>query len=80
MSQVDGMTFSGTGPSKAIAKNICAEHAIQYVVSKRCTDPKNKEQTDAGGNPLKPNQVKMKGRIDIIIEWFNINIHHQLYN
>ena len=29
---VDGQTFAGTGPSKQIAKNICAEHVIQYVV------------------------------------------------
>ena len=31
---VDGQTFAGTGPSKQIAKNICAEHVIQYVVTK----------------------------------------------
>ncbi len=32
---VGGEYFAGTGPSKAIAKNICAEHAIQHVVSKK---------------------------------------------
>ena len=32
----------GTGPSKQIAKNICAEHCIQYIVTKRCTESKNK--------------------------------------
>ena len=43
---VDGETFTGTGPSKQIAKNICAEHAIQAVVSKKCSDPKNKMQVN----------------------------------
>ena len=54
---VDGQTFTGTGPSKQIAKNICAEHAIQFVVSKKCTDPKNRNQIDEMGRPLQPNQV-----------------------
>lgn len=55
---VDGEVFTGTGPSKQIAKNICAEHAIQAIVSKRCSDSKNKVQLDAQGNPLKPNQME----------------------
>merc|ERR1712109_345625 len=37
---VDDQTFSGTGPSKQIAKNICAEHVIQFVVTKKCTEKK----------------------------------------
>jgi len=40
--EVEGETFSGTGPSKQIAKNICAEHVIQFVVTKKCTEPKPK--------------------------------------
>ena len=40
--QVEGENFMGTGPSKQIAKNICAEHCIQYIVTKRCTESKNK--------------------------------------
>jgi hypothetical protein len=55
--QVENQSFSGTGPSKQIAKNICAEHVIQFVVTKRCTDPKNKSQQDDSGNPLKPNEM-----------------------
>jgi len=39
---VEGENFHGTGPSKQIAKNICAEHCIQYIVTKRCTENKNK--------------------------------------
>lgn len=55
---VDGETFTGTGPSKQIAKNICAEHAIQAVVVKKSKEAKIKEQTDSDGNPLKPNQME----------------------
>jgi len=55
---VDGQTFTGTGPSKQIAKNICAEHAIQFVVVKKSQEAKLKQQTDAEGNPLKPNQME----------------------
>ena len=36
---IEGMTFQDTGPSKSIAKNLCAERAIQFVVSKKCADP-----------------------------------------
>merc|ERR1719362_1721337 len=39
---IEGETFSGTGPSKQIAKNICAEHVVQYVVTKKCTESKVK--------------------------------------
>ncbi len=54
---VEGEYFTGTGPSKAIAKNICAEHAIQFVVSRRATDPAKLDQTNAEtGKPLQPNQ------------------------
>jgi len=38
--EIEGETFSGTGPSKQIAKNICAEHVIQFVVTKKCTEKK----------------------------------------
>ena len=43
---VDGQTFAGTGPSKQIAKNICAEHVIQYVVTKKCSENRNKPVVD----------------------------------
>ena len=35
LTTIDGDRSSGTGPSFEIAKNICAEHAIMTVVSKR---------------------------------------------
>jgi hypothetical protein len=51
---VEGSTFSGTGPSKQIAKNICAEHVIQHVVTKKCNENRNKTQLVADPN-AKPN-------------------------
>jgi len=41
---VDGESFHGTGPSKQIAKNICAEHVIQFVVTKKCNENRAKTQ------------------------------------
>jgi len=35
MTEIDGDISTGTGPRYEIAKNICAEHAIQGVVSRR---------------------------------------------
>ena len=35
ITDIDGDTSTGTGPSHEIAKNICAEHAIMGIVSKR---------------------------------------------
>jgi hypothetical protein len=62
---VDGQTFSGTGPSKQIAKNICAEHVIQFVVTKKCNEARTKSQTasvvvtDAtGAATTKPNTME----------------------
>ena len=40
--QVEGVNFQGTGPSKQIAKNICAEHCIQHIVTKRVAESKTK--------------------------------------
>lgn len=37
---VYGEIYTGTGPSKAIAKNICAEQAIQAIVAKKCFEKK----------------------------------------
>jgi len=57
--KVEEDTFFGTGPSKQIAKNICAEHAIQAVVVKKCEESKKMEQkNEATGEPLKPNQME----------------------
>jgi len=47
-----GETFSGTGPTQVIAKNICAEHIIQAIVTKKCNENKVKEEcgeSAAGG-------------------------------
>ena len=41
-SQVYGITYNGSGPSKQIAKNICAEQAIQAVVAKKCQESREK--------------------------------------
>jgi len=35
ITEIDGDTSTGTGPSHEIAKNICAEHAIMGIVTKR---------------------------------------------
>jgi len=52
LTEVEGDTSTGTGPTHEIAKNICAEHAIQGVVSRRYSainsgatkDGKNREE------------------------------------
>ena len=50
--QVEGENFQGTGPSKQIAKNICAEHVIQFVVTKKCNENRAKTQlTDPNQKP-----------------------------
>jgi len=41
---VEGQTFSGSGPSKAMAKNVAAEAAVHYVVMQR-----NKEEPPEDG-------------------------------
>ena len=35
ITEVDGDTSTGTGPTHEIAKNICAEHAVMGIVTKR---------------------------------------------
>ena len=56
--EVDEETFTGTGPSKQIAKNICAEKAIQHVVVRKCEASSKIEQKNDQGKPLKPNQME----------------------
>ncbi len=41
---MDDEVFTGTGPSKQIAKNICAEHVIQFVVTKKCNESRLNKQ------------------------------------
>lgn len=53
----DEQTFSGMGPSKSIAKNICAEQVLQYITTKSCKskieddDEGNQENGDGGDKP-----------------------------
>merc|ERR1719309_311555 len=51
--QYDDQTFSGMGPSKSIAKNICAEQVLQYITTKSCTNVKTEDdegnQENGGG-------------------------------
>jgi len=53
---VEGETFVGTGPTKTIAKNIAAEHAIIHVTALRASNPRNLAATDENGKPLKPHE------------------------
>jgi len=56
---LEGEVFAGTGPSKQIAKNIAAEHAIQHFFMKKFEESKKKDQKDPEtGEPLKPNQME----------------------
>lgn len=56
--EVMGNTYSGSGPSKQIAKNICAEQAIQAVVAKKCLESRGKIEQQlletSGGDQNKP--------------------------
>lgn len=46
MTEIDGDISTGTGPRYEIAKNICAEHAIQGVVSRRYEGLKKLVESD----------------------------------
>jgi len=60
---IDGETFTGTGPSKQIAKNICAEHVIQYVVTKKCNESREKTQNqEANGKPPMEDEMESNGK------------------
>jgi len=66
---VDDQTFSGTGPSKQIAKNICAEHVIQYVVTKKCNENRNKPMVQEMAQPdVKPNDESIEDNAKPTIE------------
>jgi len=47
--------FSGMGPSKSIAKNICAEHIIQYITTKSCLKKPESEENQENGSPNSKN-------------------------
>jgi len=48
--QHEGETFTGSGPSKLIAKNLCAEQIIQAIVTKKCVE---KQAREAAGETTK---------------------------
>jgi len=46
-------TFSGMGPSKSIAKNVCAEHVLQFITTQTCLqkpDPEKQDQENGSPN------------------------------
>merc|ERR1711936_657950 len=51
--EYDNQTFTGLGPRKEIAKNICAEQVLQYITTKSCLGAKDDDGDD---EDLKGNQ------------------------
>jgi len=49
-------TFSGMGPSKSIAKNVCAEHVLQFVTTQTCLQKTEKQDQENGSPNNKRNQ------------------------
>jgi len=49
---LDGKGFSGMGPSKAIAKNVCAESVLQHLVTKSCEGEADGKENTAKGNQM----------------------------
>lgn len=52
LATVYGEKYQGMGPSKAIAKNICAEQVIQAIVAKKCQE--KRESMETGDENEKP--------------------------
>jgi len=44
--EYDNQTFTGLGPRKEIAKNICAEQVLQYITTKSCLGAKDDDGDD----------------------------------
>jgi len=44
--EYDNQTFTGLGPRKEIAKNICAEQVLQYITTKSCLGAKEEDGDD----------------------------------
>merc|ERR1712088_1160449 len=44
--EYDNQTFTGLGPRKEIAKNICAEQVLQYITTKSCLGAKEDDGDD----------------------------------
>jgi len=51
-------TFSGIGPSKSIAKNICAEQVLQFITTKTCTKTEDEDEgNEENGDGDKPRKA-----------------------
>jgi dsRNA-specific ribonuclease len=48
-------TFTGMGPSKSIAKNVCAEHILQYITTRSCIKKPEIEEDQENGSPNSKN-------------------------
>ncbi len=57
---VEGEAFSGTGPSKQIAKNICAEQVVRYIVTKRAAARGRVQVATEGGEAAVPKPHEMQ--------------------
>merc|ERR1712203_612204 len=58
--QYDNQTFTGLGPRKEIAKNICAEQVLQYITTKSCLGAKDDEGDDEDMEGNQENGEKSK--------------------
>eukprot|EP00090_Calanus_glacialis_P046296 TRINITY_DN9020_c0_g1_i1.p1 TRINITY_DN9020_c0_g1~~TRINITY_DN9020_c0_g1_i1.p1 ORF type:complete len:343 (+),score=95.71 TRINITY_DN9020_c0_g1_i1:87-1115(+) len=47
----EDQTFTGMGPSKSIAKNVCAEHVLQYITTTTCLKKPVKQEDQENGSP-----------------------------
>jgi len=58
--QYDNQTFTGLGPRKEIAKNICAEQVLQYITTKSCLGAKDDDGDDEDMEGNQENGEKSK--------------------
>lgn len=63
--QYDGQMFTGMGPSKSIAKNICAEQVLQYITTKSCAGNKTEAEGEEEEEGDQENGGKISGRPDM---------------
>lgn len=49
-------TFTGMGPSKSVAKNVCAEHVLQFITTQSCLKKAEKQDQENGSPNNKRNQ------------------------
>jgi len=58
--EYDNQTFTGLGPRKEIAKNICAEQVLQYITTKSCLGAKDEDGDDEDMDGNQENGDKAK--------------------